>query len=213
MPLDVATLKERLGLDPGDTSQDNAIAAVAGQAQELCELYCDRKFDHEADEETFDQTAGALLLRRWPVDDTIAVAIADDAGRVVPAQNYRVDFARGAIKGRTVSWAPGWSFGWSPLTVAYTGGFDPWPSSLTWAVTQAFDVLWSETPGGGLPAGAAGAAGDVRKYSVVGAYSVETTSGGVGEVGANAGEGWGPFPASITSALDPWRRESAAGVG
>lgn len=211
MPLDLDTLKTRLGIT--DNSQDAALTAVAAEAQALCEDYCDRKFDKAADEETFDQTSGALLVRRWPIDKAAGVAIEDAAGRPVPTTNYRVDYARGTIKGRSVSWAPGWAFGWSPLTVSYTGGFDPWPIALNWAVTQAFDVLWSETPGGGIAAGTIGAAGDVKKYAVVGAFSVEAVAGAAGEVGANAGEGWGPLPASITSALDAYRRESAVGVG
>jgi hypothetical protein len=221
VPLDVASLKARLGIAPGDTTSDAAIEAVATQAQALCESYCDRKFDLAADEETFEAPTGALLLRRWPIvvdpaldPPALPVSIADEAARVVPAQNYRVDKAHGVIRGRSVSWAPGWAFGWCPLVVTYTGGLDPWPSDLIWSVTAAFDVLWSETPGGGLPAGgAAGASGDVKKYSVVGAFSVETVAGAAGEIGANAGEGWGPLPASITRGLDAYRRESAVGVG
>ena len=76
-----------------------------------------------------------------------------------------------------------------------------------------FDVLWAETPGGALPPGPPAGVGGVRKYSVVGAYSVETTSGEVGEVGANAGTGWGPFPASVIRGLESYRRESRLGAG
>lgn len=212
VPLDLATLKARLGIAPGDTSKDAAITATAAQAQALCENYCDRKFDLEADAEEFAEPWGSLLLRRWPVAAAPPVEIADGNGRVVPAQNYRVDRAAGIVRGRCVTWAAGWAFGWSPLTVTYTGGLDPWPSDLEWAVTLAFDVLWAETPGGGLDPGAA-APGEVRKYAVVGAFSVETAAGAPGEVGANEGDGWGPFPASVVRGLDAWRRESRLGAG
>lgn len=213
MPLDLTTLKARLGIT--DASQDEALGAVAAQAQALCEAYCDRKFDLAADVETFEEPGGALLVRRWPIagPPALPIEIADEAGRVVPAQNYRVDYARGIISGRAVSWVPGWAFGWCPLSVSYVGGLEVWPPDLVWAVTGAFDILWSETPGGGLPAGAAGSAGDVKKYSVVGAFSVETVAGAVGETGANEGAGWGPLTGPIVRGLDCWRRESRIGAG
>lgn len=211
MPLDLATLKARLGIT--DTSQDAAIEAVAAQAQALCEAYCDRKFDYVDDTETFEEPYVSLLVRRWPIDPLVPVVITDEAGRIVPAQNYRLDRARGIIYGRSVSWAAGWAFGWCPLVVSYTGGLDPWPSDLVWAVTGAFDILWSETPGGGLPPGGAGASGDIKKYSVVGAFSVEAIAGAIGEVGANEGGGWGPLTGPIVRGLDAWRRESRIGAG
>lgn len=212
MPLDLATLKARLGIPPEDTTKDAAIEATAEQAQALAEGYCDRKFDRLADVETLDPAA-SLLLRRWPLALDPAVIITDDAGRVVPAQNYRVDAERGMIRGRAVSWAPGWFLGWSPLTVTYTGGFDPWPSSLTWAVTNAFDVLWSETPGGGIEPGAPSTGGAVKRYGVVGAFYVDNEAGGVGEIGANEGAGYGALTGPICRALDEWRRESRLGAG
>jgi hypothetical protein len=211
MPLALDDLKARLGIT--DDSQDAAILAVAAQAQALCEAYCDRKFDYLADEEETFEAARAFLVRRWPIDPAVAVEIVDEQGRVVPSQNYRLNRAQGIIYGRSVSWAAGWAFGWSPLTVRYAGGLEPWPSDLTWAVTNAFDILWAETPGGGLPPGGAGSTGDIKKYSVVGAFSVESVAGAAGEVGANEGDGWGPLTASVTRGLDIWRRESRLGAG
>jgi len=210
MPLALDDLKARLGIT--DTTQDAAITAVAAQAQALCEAYCDRKFDWEPDVETFD-AAKTLLVRRWPIDPGVSVEVDDEDGRTLPVTNYRVDFERGIITGKTVTWSPGWAFGWSPLTVSYVGGFDPWPPDLVWAVTNAFDILWAETPGGGLDPGQAGSAGDVKKYSVVGAFAVETLAGAAGEVGTNEGGGWGPLSGSVIRGLDVYRRESRIGAG
>jgi hypothetical protein len=202
VPLDPAALKTRLGIDPSDTTQDAAIAAIAADAQALCEDYCDRKFDLADDSETFFDCWSTLLLRRWPLDPATPPVITSNGTPV--GQEWAADTARGILYG--------WPLG-LPVTVAYRGGFEPWPSTLTWAVTTAFDVLWAETPGGGLAPGEAAEGGTVRKYSVVGAYSVETTSGAPGEVGANEGEGWGPLPGPVTRALDSYRRESRLGVG
>jgi hypothetical protein len=220
MPLDVATLKARLGIDPADTSQDVAIAAVAADAQALCEDYCDRQFDLAPDSETFRHHDTTMLLRRWPVDLTTPPVVTDWSGVDVSAF-WSVDAALGALF-PAYGWYGGpWYYGrtWvdcyqhGPLTVAYTGGFDPWPRGLTWAVTIAFDVLWSETPGGMLEPGPPGQSGNIKKYSVVGAYSVETADAGVGEIGANVGTGWGALPAAVTTALDTYRRESRIGAG
>ena len=151
------------------------------------------------------------MLRAPVVEDHPEVAtapppvISGPHGETPPPQDCWIDYERGMINGPYHRWAT--------VTVAYTGGFDPWPPSLNWAVMNAFDVLWAETPGGGLPTGPPTGTGGVRKYSVVGAYSVETTSGGVGEVGANEGSGWGPFPASVIRGLDAYRRESRLGAG
>jgi hypothetical protein len=205
MPLDLAVLKERLGIDPADTAQDVTITAIAEQAQALCELYCDRKFDLMADKETFLSRGAIFLVRRWPIaPDPPPVITAPDLTPVFSEQ-WCIDYEKGMIAHP--------DYWWGGATIAYTGGFEPWPPALAWAVTTAFDVLWAESPGGALPPGPPASAGNVRRYSVVGAFSVEATSGGVGEIGANEGTGWGPFPASVTRALDSYRRESRIGAG
>jgi hypothetical protein len=219
MPLDLAALKARLGIDPADTSQDVAVAAVAADAQALCEDYCDRQFDLAPDSETFRHSDTTILLRRWPIDLTTPPVITDANGIDLSA-NWTVDAPLGALY-PDYGWQSGpwyyygrpWAEWRGQLTVAYTGGFNPWPRGLTWAVTIAFDVLWSETPGGMLEPGPPGQSGNIKKYSVVGAYSVETADAGVGEIGANVGTGWGALPGAVTTALDAYRRESRLGVG
>jgi hypothetical protein len=206
MPLSLDILKLRLGIPPEDVTKDAMITQVAAQAQGLCEDYCDRRFDLMADEETFGGgRLMTLLLRRWPIAASPPPVITGPNGESPPPLGYWVDYERGMITGPHHCWAT--------VTVAYTGGFDPWPPSLNWAVMNAFDVLWAETPGGALPPGPPAGTGGIRKYSVVGGYSVETTSGEVGEVGANEGTGWGPFPASVIRGLDSYRRESRLGAG
>ncbi len=206
MPLSLDILKMRLGIAPEDVTRDAIITEVAAQAQALCEDYCDRKFDLMEDVETFGgANRWTLLLRRWPIAADPPLVISGPNGVIAQPLAYWIDYDRGMITG--------WRLGWPSVTVTYTGGFDPWPPSLNWAVTGAFDVLWSETPGGALPPGPPAGIGGVRKYSVVGAYSVETNSGDVGEVGANAGTGWGPFPASVIRGLESYRRESRLGAG
>lgn len=216
MPLDIAFLKIRLGIE--DNSQDVALESIAAQAQALAEDYCDRKFDLEADEEAFDEAPpGSILVRRWPI---VSIEAIDAGGVLVGDTRYRVDKAAGIIRGYS-TWN-GWS-GWGrpPITVNYTGGFEPWPIGLAWAITELAEVLWYATPGAGADpgsgAGAGSGTGEVKRYSVPGAYTVEldvgesssASSGGGGQGGAQ----WGIIPPNVTAALDSYRRESRIGIG
>ena len=221
MPLDPAILKARLGIPTDDTSQDPVIAAVAVQAQALAENYCDRAFDLADETDEFPDVASSLQLRRYPVSEITGfwrvlrqygTPLADDRGSDVTS--YRVDRARGLI------WPTGWGC-WSAgpaqqFHVEYSGGYETWPPDLDWAVTSVFDLLWAETPGGGVEAGAGGATAfdAVKRFSVVGAYSVELGSSGDASGGGGSGDNsWGLLPPSITSVLDFYRRATRLGIG
>jgi hypothetical protein len=221
MPLDPATLKARLGIDASDTSKDAVIDVVAGQAQGLAENYCDRGFDVADQAEDFPNTASSAQLFRYPVTAVTGfwrllhqngVPLAEDRGGDVTI--YRLDKARGIV------WPGGWGWASNPdaqLHIEYTGGLETWPPDLDWAVTAIFDLLWAETPGGGVEPGAGGATAFdvVKRFSVVGAYSVEL--GSSGDAGSTSGGGgdnsWGLLPPSITSVLDGYRRSTRLGIG
>jgi hypothetical protein len=220
MPLDPAILKARLGIADTDTSQDPVIAAVAVQAQALAENYCDRAFDLADETEEFPDVASSLQLRRYPVSEVTGLwrmdgqqgtPLVDDHGPDVTS--FRIDRARGIL------WPAGWGC-WlagpaQQLHVEYSGGFDTWPVDLDWAVTAIFDLLWAETPGGGVEAGAGGATAfdAVKRFSVVGAYSVELGSSGDASGGGGGDNTWGLLPPSITSVLDYYRRATRIGIG
>jgi hypothetical protein len=205
MPLSLDILKKRLAIPPDDLSKDDAITQTAAVAQALCEDYCDRKFDLEPDEETFFGRGSIMLVRRWPIARDPPPEITGPEGEAVAWGHWAVDYEKGMIA------SP--DYWWRGAKVAYVGGWDPWPPALTWAVQIAFDVLWAEEPGGGIPPGPPVGSGSTGRYSVVGAFSIESKSGGIGEAGANEGEGWGPLPGPVVRALETYRRESRIGAG
>lgn len=218
MLLDLDKLKERLGIEPGDTSKDTTITVVGAQAQALAENYCDRKFDYEEDDETFSGVTLSFQVRRYPIDEIVSITRGDDLDlpppNTVPLAVRRTDTAKGLV------WPSRWGWGgaWPVLRCVYTGGFQEAPTDLEWALYQIFDTLWASTPGGGAEPGTigSGAFDEVKRFSVVGAYSVEM--GSTGDVGGGSGSGggdnvWGILTPASTSVLDGYRRAARIGIG
>lgn len=208
MALDPAILKIRWG---ATDAQMPLVEQVANQAQALCESYTGRLFDLGPDALDFPHVAYSFQVRRYPIVSVEGVwlwqlgqvpAEPDPGAAIAP---YRMDRAKGLI------W-PGVHHWRGVLHIEYTGGYDPWPHDLIWAVTQAADIVWRDTPGGGAAPGSAGGAalGVVKRISVVGVYSAE-----IGETGGGDGEanGWGVLPAEVTDVLDRYRAAAVVGIG
>lgn len=218
MLLDLATLKKRLGIPPEDTSKDTTISVVAAQAQALAENYCDRKFDLEEDDETFIGVTLSFQVRRFPLEAVTAIFAGSDLDAPPPSGNplatYQTDPAKGLV------WPSRWGQNghWPVLRCQYRGGYVEAPPDLLWALTQIFDELWAATPGGGLEPGqgGGGAFDAVKRFSVVGAYSVEL--GSTGDAGGGSGSGggdnaWGVLTPASTAVLDGYRRAARIGIG
>jgi hypothetical protein len=234
MLLDLATLKDRLGILPSDTTQDQTITVLAGQAQALAETYCDRAFDYGPDDETFPDVNQSFQVHRYPIDSIEGLTLGSDLDTPVanptPISWLRADPAKGLIWPGGYgyqNWIGGWQMGsgwaggawsggsWPVIRCQYTGGYQTAPIDLDWALTLIFDELWSTTPGAGVPAGQVGAAAfdAVKRFSVVGAYSVElATSADQGSKGGGDNT-WGILTPAITSVLDGYSRAAAIGIG
>lgn len=216
MPLDPETLKARWGIT--GTGQDALVAEVAAQAQAICETYTARRFDLETDSGDFEPVGLSFQVPRWPIVQVTALH-GWLAGQLPgaptpgpPIAGFQMDKARGLV------WPGGGNFfagaPWRMVHCEWSGGLDPWPPDLTYAVTQAADIIWSDTPGGGAPAGSAGGAsvGAIKKISVVGVYSAELADGGDGG-DADGNNVWGVLPPPVTAILDRYRPAALIGIG
>lgn len=213
-PPTIETLRERIGLEPDDTSRDADLLLALDTALSHVEVYLDRKLALSDEEETFHHQRGEILLRRYPIASTSAISFTgyDGSNLTLNSQLYvDIDYEKGIVYNITPR-------GIDYVKVAYTGGYDNMPDALYWAIMAVFDAVWAGTPGFGGSTGAIVAEGDVKKISLVGIGTVEldtgsSASGGSGSGGGLAASPWGLIPATVISILDLYRRESAVGVG
>jgi hypothetical protein len=218
MLLDLAMLKERLGIPVNDVTKDAVITLVAEQAQALAETYTDRAFDLMESDEVFPAVTSSFQVRRYPITEITAIAVGTQLDLPVPSGAAITSYRADAEKGLVWPWPGGYSSGRaSPLRCIYTGGYAEAPRDLEWALTGIFDLIWAATPGGALPPGApgGGAFDTVKKFSVVGAYSVELGSSGDPGGGSSGGGGdnnWGILTPVQTSVLDRYCRGSVMGI-
>lgn len=209
MPLDVETLKARWGI--AGTGQDALVAQVAAQAQALAETYTGRRFDAGADAGDFQPVNMSFQLPRYPITKITALhgyqagQLPGDPVPGTPITSYRLNKVAGLVWPTCPPWL---------VHCEWEGGYATWPPDLEWAVTQAADIIWSDTPGGGAPAGSAGGAalGALKKISVVGVYSAEIgTSDSAGDADGN--NTWGVLPPEVTAVLDRYRIAAVVGIG
>lgn len=207
MPLDLDTLKARWGVT--GTGQDALVAQVAAQAQALAETYTGRRFDLGEDSGDFEPVAYSFQVPRFPIVSISALhgyatgQLPADPAPGAPITAYRIDKAKGLI----------WPGCGGQVHCTWTGGYETWPPDLEWAVTQAADIIWSDTPGGGAAAGSGGGAalGAIKKLSVVGVYSAEI--GGADSSGGGTESAWGVLPAEVTAVLDRYMLAAVVGIG
>lgn len=208
MPLDVETLKARWGIT--GSGQDALVASVAAQAQALCETYCGRLFDFSADAADFQAVHLSFQVPRYPIKKLTALhgyqpgQLPGEPTTGPAIASYRLNKAQGLV--------------WPSCPPAlvhceWEGGYETWPPDLEWAVTQAADIIWADTPGGGAPAGSAGGAalGALKKISVVGVYSAEV--GGGDTAGGGGDNTWGVLPPEVTAVLDRYAAAAVVGIG
>lgn len=210
MPLDPDALKARWGIT--DSSKDALIGQVAGEAQALAEAYTGRYFDLAADEADFQPVNYSFQVQRYPIKQITALhgwlvgQLPADPDPGAPIVAYRLDRAKGLV------W-PSQAYGFGMVHCAWEGGFETWPPDLNWAITQAADIVWGDTPGGGAPVGSAGGAalGTLKKLSVVGVYTAEIADADAGA--ADGDNSWGILPPAVTAVLDRYRVAAVVGIG
>lgn len=216
MSWDLNTARARVGLPFDDNAQDTELTAAMSLALTMAESYCDRRFLHQADAETFRAPFGpTLLVHRYPLRELVSVeaypppAVPPVAPVAVPA-GWSFDARRGIVY--TFGGWPGVTpVGSIPaplgmgggITLNYVGGYEELPADLEAALWFAFDAVWLATPGWGSQGGTSA---PVRSFSIDGM----TINYEVGQSEARAPAAWGLLPASSVSLLHFYRAESAA---
>lgn len=132
----VSDVKESLGIDSGDTSQDNLIIRKINQATEVIESYCNLSNAHHFKEATYtgelyDGSGDQVVLKMRPVS-----AVSSFQYRTTSANNndfddveselYFVDGDAGTIDGLFTQLRT-----WSQYKVTYTAGFATIPYDLS----------------------------------------------------------------------------------
>lgn len=198
MSWDIDTAKANLGIT--DTSQDVALQLCLDTALAIVEGWLDRKLLLATETEVFHEPKSCKLwVERYPLVEVLTIN-GDDYN---PAAGYEIEQDNGWIKG---PWPA------TPITLEYTGGYDPLPPDLEFALWQVFGALWAAmNQATGLPATDGGTSidgidsitvpdvGTVRFTSA--ANTAATTGGVLGDMAA-----WLPYGA--LSILYKYKRES-----
>lgn len=132
---DLATAKDELGIDSGDTTQDAWISRAITQVSRSVMTETNRVFAPELVQDVIDvrrhcsqvpNGASVIQLARWPVLGIVSVSQLQSDGTtpaLVSGTDYRLDASTGELlrlntdTGRVTSWEP------LLLTVIYSGGY------------------------------------------------------------------------------------------
>jgi hypothetical protein len=200
----IEVLRTRIGLAADDDTRDADIELAEEQALALCESHCDRWFLLLDELEQIWPVGRSLMVKRYPIESVIAIT--DAVGATVDPMTYQVINDSGIIACQ----GQGWGAYRVPVKVEYTGGYEPLPADLEYAMLAVFDVLWAETPGWGATAGIPLDAA-VAKVSVVGVGSLDFDRGGSASSTNNASKGLGAIPATATAALQRYLNHTVMG--
>jgi hypothetical protein len=184
---DLATAKIRLGIVPGDTTQDTAIQTALNTSLELAEKYCDRFFLYAAQRARFYYTrAESYSLTRYPIDQVTSIST---------SAAHKVHHVAGMIE------FPGYVFD-EELTIEYTGGYKVLPNDLELALWMLFDKVWSNISGtgGGAPVGG------IRSFRV-GDISLGFDTGAAASSASSQGAFGGLIDPIAAGILNLYRRE------
>lgn len=132
---DKATIKEMLGIDPGDTSSDDAIDQVMAYVLSAVETALHRQL--QLVRETFSISRvehHQVFLPRFPVL-TIHEINGGDVSEGLP-HGWSLDTRRGRIDVTA-------DYLGDPLDIDYEGGFDPLPPDLLRVLLEAFNTAWA----------------------------------------------------------------------
>lgn len=132
----VADVKESLGIDSGDTSQDNLIKRKINQATLFIESYCNLARDHHFAQTTYtneeyDGTGrNTIVLRMRPVSSISSFqrrnsTLSDGTFEDVESELYFKDLTAGIIE-----LVVNTNYGWNRYRVTYTAGYSTIPADL-----------------------------------------------------------------------------------
>jgi len=167
----LSLLKQYLGIDPLDTSQDVALQEYIDRSQAIIEEYLGRALDEQAYTQKFDVPGPHMKIRHWPIKPDSVTRIQLD-GVIQTLSDFRIYEETGLIK-KQINWCI------TPMSqcyaeVDYTGGYDPLPQWAIEAIANTALEVKAVTEAG---QGATVAAGAVKKEVVHGIVTYEYFSG------------------------------------
>lgn len=151
----LADVKESLGIDSGNTSQDNLIKRKINQATEMIEAYCGLDNDHHFKQttytdEVYDATSNNYLrLKARPLITLTSISARDtyaneDDWTTLDTENYFTDEYSNVVSNVSSFWG-----GFSRWRVTYTAGFATIPSDLAEACVMLASFLVENASSGG----------------------------------------------------------------
>jgi hypothetical protein len=149
--VDLAIVKDELGIADADTSSDTQLGRYITAASAAAAQYCNRVFVVETVKDVIDlqrdpypwQLAGgvaALQASRWPITTLTSVVELDDT--LVVDTDFRADLARGVLyrlspfDGSVIAWPA------RPVTLAYAAGYATIPPDVQDAVIRMIRSRW-----------------------------------------------------------------------
>jgi len=177
-------LKLFLGIDPGDTTNDEALTRALNMAGDMVETYLDRIVVKRETAEFFPHHFGTVILHDLPFDPTAPIVVTLDGVNQV---DYKVFRSRGQLahlsrigqsRDSPMDWRP-----YEQVIVTYTAGFDPIPSDLAQAIVYVAADLYASEGTGATPGGSSGA---VKSMTIQDVGSIAYDVGGSSSAGGGA---------------------------
>ena len=184
MEFTLDTLRDRIGLQPTDTSKDTELTFAMELCIQLMERYLDRKLLIGDEVEKFTHViANKISLIRYPLHSIASINGIKNIGYHFNEETGWVHFDGAVFE--------------HEITVEYNGGYTVLPGDLVYAALLIFDGVW-----GAIEGGATVAAGEISKVVLQDVGSVTYTTGG----SSGSVSGGGALPADVMGILESYKR-------
>jgi len=160
MEFTLDTLRDRIGLEPADTSKDVELTFSMELVISLMERYLDRRLLIADEVEKFTHViANKISLIRYPIHSITSINGIKHLGYHFGEETGIVHFDGAVLE--------------HEVTVEYNGGYTVLPNDLVYAALLIFDATW-----GAIEGGATVAAGAISKVVLQDVGSVTYNTGG-----------------------------------
>lgn len=183
-------LKEYLGIDPNDTTDDAKLTKALNSAGAAIETYLDRIIPKQSVDEYFAHHFGTVVLHDFPVDTTVEVLVNLNGAAQTDYKIYQDNARLGHLS--RIGHRPDMPMDWriyDQVTVTYTAGYDPIPTDLADAIVYLAGLVYNNYGTGSIPGG--GGSGDVKSMTI---HDVGSMTFDVGS--SSSGDNGGAFPAA-----------------
>ena len=170
-------MKLHLGIDPGDTTNDEALTRAINMAGDIVENYLGRVVTKREVLERWPHHFGTVTLRNLEVDPTANVTVYLNG---VVQSGYSIFLMNGGLAYLTrQDGRPDVPMDWrafDQVSVTYTAGYDPLPSDLANAIVWTAALIYQSEGTGTTPGG--GSSGDVKSMTIYDVGSMTYDVGG-----------------------------------